>query len=388
MSLQKLYEVIRNLYGAERGELLIAFLMAHSITTNQKPSLENSKALTETTDEYKRDYLITHFSKPDEIIRVVININSSENKEILTPYLRQYSKIMNKEFIIWSHLTHTIAPFSHPDRFGDDNFPLSIIEPFKNKQPFLLNNNVVFKEKVDIAYLPQIILDSNILQYVDWYVNDPAKLRENIPYVENMLRYFVSHDYLYSPYFYYFEATSKGSKREHLISPFSLLVRMQCMNKDAMLTSGVFHFDDEKFIKLKNNLNASDFDDLVNISIDISDKFAKEFSEQTLLVDLFYCVITKTVLIEKNSKASNLSNKIELLLEFLENTIKAQFSYEFILAICYFSGKFQKFLNIQQTMKYNDANKYLLACAWDLLILRQPELFLAGGQQDFTVISS
>lgn len=243
--------IINTIYGAEGGELQLAFLVAYTITNNEKPSFKNTQLLTNMNEEAKRNYLLNHFSNVHDIAKVVLTITSSDDKEILYPYLRQYIKLTQKQFSIWSCLPHKDAPFSHPDMFGDNDFSLSIIDPFKGKQPFLLNNDAMSQNYMDIAYLPQIILDSQILQYVNWYVNDKSKLQgNNLYHVRSMLRYFVSHNYLYSPYFYYFEAISKGSKRQHLKIPFSLSVRMQCLNHDAMLKDGSFVFDDQKFSNL------------------------------------------------------------------------------------------------------------------------------------------
>ena len=96
----------------------------------------------------------------------------------------------------------------------------------------------------------------------------------------------------------------------------------------------------------------------------------------------------KMVVIQKSNPKMPLKSKVDQLGEFLSNTVKTQFSYEFMLAICYFLGHFEKFVRVQKTMKFEAAKRHLLSCSWDMLLLRQPELYLFFDNPDFAVISS
>lgn len=379
----------RMILNSEGGELHLVFLLAHSFIIEEVPTLENTRQLTGKSNEFKKAYLNGHFQKHDEVVKVLLRIIGSGNRSLLYPYLKQYAELTQKNFSIWTCSTSTKAPFSHPNKFGGNDFPLSIIDSFRGQQPILINNETIFSDKRDVSYLPQIILDSQILNYIDWYVNDPGKLQDNnLTYVKNMIQYFVKNNYLYSPFFYYFEAINKGSTEQQLKQAFSLFILLQCLNSKAILQDGIVSFNDEKVTDLKSRFKASSFDGLVNALMKFSKEFSKNLDEQRILIDISFCILIKIVLIQKKAPKAPLREKIDELQSFLENYIHAQFSHEIVLAICYFCGHFQNFLRIQQTTKYEKAIKILLSCSWDLLLLRQPDLFLAFGHQDFSIISS
>jgi len=386
----KLFQLLSSIIlNSKDGELYLAFLMAHSFTTNEFPTLENTKQLNRKSKEYKINFLKRHFSKQNEVVKIIFTAIGSGNRTMLYPYLKQYWKITQKRFSIWTYIASKESPLSHPDMFGDSSFQLAIIDSFRGRQPLLLNNETIFHEKIEFSCLPQIILDSQILNYVNWYVNDQEKLNGNkLKYVRNLLQYFVKHNYLYSPFFYYFEATNKGSTDEQLKQAFSMFIMLQCLDSDLMEKEGTICIHNEKADNLKERFKVGSLKALVEKFIEYSKKFSGYISEQKPLIDIAYCILIKIVLIQKNTPKAPLNTKIQKLQSFLDNKIQAQFSYEIALAICYFCGHFQNFLRIQKTTKFEKAKKILLSCSWDLLLLRQPDLFLAYGHQDFSIVSS
>lgn len=381
--------ILTTLLGSEDGELHFAFLLSYTLTNEQVPTLENTKALNAKDSAFKEAYLTSHFSRIEEVLKIVSIIINYNDKRLLFPYLRQYIKLTGKHFSFWTYLPHKESPFSHPDAFGDDDFSLSVIDPFRGKQPLLLNNETVVADKWDVAYLPQIILDSQIMNYVHWYANDPSKLQgNNFIFVRKMLQHLAGNKYLYSPFFYYFESINKGSSEQQLRHAFALIARMQCMDTTAMSQDGSFSFDGHRFSELKSRFNVPTFDDLVDCEIASAREFCDLISDQIKLVDIIYCILIETVLIEKTMPRISLKDKLDILQDFMENTIQAQFSYELVASLCYFTGKLQNFFRVQNKMKHEKAKQSLQSCAWDMLLLRQPDFFLASGHQEFTVISS
>ncbi len=374
--------------NSKDGELHLAFLMAHSFTTDEFPTMENTRQLTRKSKEFKKDYLKRHFQKHDEVVKIILNAIGTGNRSMLYPYLKQYWKITQKKFSIWTYLSSTESPFSHPNMLGGTGFELSIIDSFRGRQPLLLSNETIFSDKIEVSCLPQIILDSQILSYINWYVNDPEKLHGNkLKYIRNLIQYFVKSNYLYSPFFYYFEAINKGSTEEQLKQAFSMFIMLLCLNSKLLLKDGVISLDNEKVDDIAERFKVNSFDALVDRFIEYSKEFSEYIDEHRILIDISYCILVKIVLIQKNTPKAPLKVKIEEFQSFLENYIQAQFSYETAVAICYFCGHFQNFLKIQKTTKYEKAKKILLSCSWDLLLLRQPDLFLAYGQQDFSIVS-
>lgn len=380
---------LTSLLGLEDGELHFAFLLSHTLTNDQVPTLENTKTLNAKDNAFKKAYLCEHFSKIEEILKIVCIIIDSKDKSLLFPYMRQYIKLTGKRFSFWTYLPDKQSFLSHPAAFGDEDFSLSIIDPFRGNQPLLLNNETVAADKWDISYQPQIILDSQVLNYIGWYINDPSKLPgDRFVFARRLLQYLATNKYFYSPFFYYFESMSKGSNESQLRPAFELIARMHCMDTEAMLRDGSFSFDDRRFNELKSAFNAATFDDLVDSEMSSAREFSDTMNEQTKLIDIIYCLIIKTVLIEKSQPHLSLRQKFDMIQEFLENTIEAQFSYEIMASFCYFAGKLQNFFKIQTTMKHGKAKQIMRSCAWDLLLLRQPDFFLAFGCPEHTVISS
>ncbi|MCX5818188.1 MAG: hypothetical protein NTX75_18405 [Proteobacteria bacterium] len=382
-------KMLTSLLGSEDGELHFAFLLSHTLTNDQAPTLENTKALNTKDSAFKKAYLCEHFSKIEEVLKIVSIIIDSKDKSLLFPYMRQYMKLTGKRFSFWTYLPNKQSFLSHPAAFGNDDFSLSIIDPFRGNQPLLLNNETVTADKWDISYQVQIILDSQILNYVDWYISDPGKLPgDRLVYVRRLLQYLATNKYFYSPFFYYFESMSKGSNESQLRRTFELIARMHCMDTEAMLRDGSFCFDDRRFSELRSAFNATTFDDLVDSEMTSAREFSGIMSEQIKLIDIIYCIIIKTVLIEKSQPRLSLRQKFDMIQEFLENVIQARFSYEIVAAFCYFAGKLQNFFRVQTTMRHDKAKQILRSCAWDLLLLRQPDFFLAFGSPEHTVISS
>ena len=381
--------MLTSLLGSEDGELHFAFLLSHTLTNDQVPTMENTKALNAMDNAFKKAYISKHFSRIEEVLKIVSIIIDSKEKSLLFPYMRQYVKLTGKRFSFWTYLPDKPSFLSHPAAFGNDDFPLSMIDPFRGNQPLLLNNETVAADKWNISYQPQIILDSQIMNYVDWYVNDPSKLPGNrLVFVRRLLQYLAANKYFYSPFFYYFESISKGSSGPQLRRTFELIARMHCMDTEVMLRDGSFSFDDRRFSELKSTFSVTTFDDLVDSEMTSAREFSDTMSEQIKLVDIIYCIIIKTVLIEKYQPRLSLRQKFDMIQEFLEDIIQAQFSYEIVAALCYFAGKLHNFFRVQTKMKHDKAKHHLQSCAWDLLLLRQPDFFLAFGRPEHTVISS
>ena len=380
--------VLKSILGTEGGELHYTFLIVHSVLTNELPTFENTKQLNRTSIEVKEAYLKEHFLKLNEVLKVIATYIPVEDKTLLIPYLRQYIKLTKSKISVWGSTNLAASPIIHPGQFGDDKFPLFVIDPFRSRHPIIMNSKSLNSKGFGLPVLPQLILDSHILQYIDWYVNDKSKIgRDGIFNVRSMLQYFASRNYLYSPLFYYFEALSKGSTEVHIRGAFSLYVRLVCLNRQLMTDTGEFSFDDSRFNALKSSLNVSNFEEMVSYFIQFCRDFNKLTQEQSILVELTYCVLIKMIMIQKSNPKMQLKSKVNQLAEFLSNTIKTQLSYEFILAICYFLGHFDRFVRVQKTMKFEVAKRHLLACSWDMLLLRQPELYLLFDNPDFDVIS-
>jgi len=380
--------VLKGILGSEGGELHYSFLLVHSVLTNEMPTFENTKELNRTSTQVKETYLKDHFSKLHEVLKVIATYIHVEDKTLIIPYLRQYIKLTNSKISVWGSTNIAVSPIIHPSQFGDDKFPLFIIDPFRGRHPVIINSKSLSSKRIALPVFPQLILDSHILQYIDWYVNNKSKLHGGrICHVRSMLQYFASKNYWYSPLFYYFEAVSKGSTEEHIRGAFSLYVRLLCLNRQLMVETGEFLFDDSRFNALKSSLSVSDFEEMVSYFIQFCRDFSGFVQEQSILVELTYCVLIKMVVIQKSDPKMLLKSKVNQLGEFLSNTVKTQFSYEFMLAICYFLGHFERFVRVQKTMKFEVAKGHLLACSWDMLLLRQPELYLFFDNPDFDVIS-
>jgi hypothetical protein len=280
-------KMLTSLLGSEDGELHFAFLLSHTLTNEEAPTLENTKALNAKDNAFKKAYLCEHFSKIEEVLKIVSIIIDSKDKSLLFPYMRLYIKLTGKRFSFWTYLPDKQSFLSHPDAFGNDDFSLSMIDPFRGNQPLLLNNETVAAHKWEISYQPQIILDSQILNYVDWYINAPSKLPgHRLVIVRRLLQYLASNKYFYSPFFYYFESMSNGSNESQLRLTFELIARMHCMGTEAMLRDGSLSFDDGRFSELKSAFTATTFDDLVDSVMTSAREFSDIMGEQIKILSV------------------------------------------------------------------------------------------------------
>src|SRR5205823_11441419 len=89
------------------------------------------------------------------------------------------------------------------------------------------------------------------------------------------------------------------------------------------------------------------------------------------LANLIYAALLKTGVIQKTSK-TDLIGKCRELRRFMQDILKIGMGTERMLALAYFSGKFDSFIPIQKGATFERVVRRLKAAAWDLILLRLP----------------
>jgi len=97
-----------------------------------------------------------------------------------------------------------------------------------------------------------------------------------------------------------------------------------------------------------------------------------------------YLVILKAVVIQHLSK-TNLQSKLKKLYNFIYEIFGTLLAKELYIAVFYFSGKIEKFIPIKKGSNFETAIYKLKSTAWDLYLLRLPELFLCDDISPITL---
>ena len=241
-------------------------------------------------------------------------------------------------------------------QLGDGKFSIFIADPFAGLQPILLSyKTLTTNEPIQIPFRPTAILDSNVVTYLHQYVTSGSLLDlKQRKVVHEFLRFVVQKKLDYNPFFYYIETT-------HFLSTGELIADPAIMAMYA------------------EEYGAETIDE-------IAPRYARAMVTPRNprldgLSKLIYAALLKIGLIHKTNKRTLMSKYHELLV-FMQEVLKIGMGTERMVALAYFTGKFDNFIPIQKGAVVAKVHRRLKAAAWDLVLLRLPARLLAVSPDD------
>ncbi len=265
--------------------------------------------------------------------------------------------------------------------FGPDKYPLTIIDQFSGKRPAIINRAfLTSKGKYNMIIVATMLLDSHVATHLHLYrTGGKSDYRETI---EAFLTFVSKHGYDYNPIFYFLESYSKSSLKEFLD------------NVAPIATSLLFFhsMDEARFVSSKEMILKADAieyyyslygaDSLEKCGKAMAESFSADVKNRDYLqiIDASYACLLKMVLIQKRNSDRPVHKKLEELNEFMISELGATMVRERHLAIYYFAGLAGSFIGVQANMNVDKAKHDLKATAWDIFLLRLPELFLDPAQ--------
>lgn len=267
--------------------------------------------------------------------------------------------------------------------FGNEDLGISIIDQFSGKQPLLMSRHTLHGES-KIGFLPTILLDSNIVSCLHEYRTKPVFRKSEIGQsVRKLLEKFIETGYDYNPVFYFAEAVAKNDldtlwpyAKEMAATIFTL----HSMDEAHFLETDEITHNEEAVSHYLDRFGVSDFSKVPEAFLNHAFCSA-DHSDLKSTCDGIYAVLLKMILIHLTSRVS-IIGKLEQLKSFLDDELGVQMAREFLIAADYFSGNCDRFIPLKKQSKWKEHRPKLMASAWDILLLRIPELLLSQGDHN------
>jgi hypothetical protein len=259
--------------------------------------------------------------------------------------------------------------------FGSENLIISIVDPFKGLIPSLTSSETLKGGMPRLSYT--IILDSNVMASLDRFVVNPNKLsHDHKKVMVQLLDYFIHENVDYSPAFYYYESLSKSTLGNSAIVDYTRsILQLHMMDELHFLKRREIRPDKEALEYYTAKFGTSDLYEMANQQYHyVRNRFSSNNDWKVM-----YLILLKTALIQKSYRA-DFQYKMNLLNEFIYSVFGALFAEELSIAAFYFSGKLDKFIPLQRGANFSSVLNKLKATAWDLYLLRLPQIFLCNEE--------
>lgn len=266
-------------------------------------------------------------------------------------------------------------------KFIKNKEELGIIDFYNGKLPIVLNEEFFESGKLDVMHCTTIILDSNVLDGLNQYINSYEKMNnDRKEVIENFLLHVSTVNCDYTPIFCLLENKYKSSKEIFLTTSakkLTSLLKFHSMDSNIFKESKKIEPKKEALEHYYKLYNASNLEEC-------GKNWASKFynyntNEYNDLVDLSYICILKMILIHYiNPKINSLNiiNKYYEFNKFMLDKIGIYLGRENILSLYYFAGLVGKFISIQPNTKYENAIDNLKSTSWDLTLLKLPEMLM------------
>jgi len=257
--------------------------------------------------------------------------------------------------------------------FVSEDFIVSIIDLFKGRIPSVSCHETVSGQQ-PFPLAPTILLDSNVMSSLHQFVTTPEKLApKKIKVIVQLLDYLILEKVDYNPAFYYIESFARTTDADQKIIDFTKsILSLHMMDELHFLKKREIRVNPETFEKYVLKFKANKIDDMAVSQF----MHFKSGYKATTDWKVMYLVILKAALIQQ-TRNSSLQHKLKELYEFIYAIFGVLFSRELSIAAFYFSGKLDKFIPLQRGANFDTTINKLRSTAWDLYMLRLPEVLLS-----------
>jgi len=265
--------------------------------------------------------------------------------------------------------------------FGSVN-PVFLIDQYAGKRPTILNQQFLTNGTINVSMYPSALLDSNVLDLVDIFVQK----RKSTDGFKECLRFLTKKGWDFSPLFYYLEHYAKSSLRDfrhNAIRRTESLLKLHSMDEKHFLETGEIIPNPQAVEHYTGCLG-------VDTLADVAEKRVEEFingqSKYALaqMLEATEIALMKMVLIRKSEMTK--SSPVEQYNEFerfLRNDVGVMLCREAHLSLHYFCDNAGKLLGIQaNTTSYEKAVSIIKSTAWDIYLLRMPEIFFTESSDE------
>ncbi|ANB01187.1 hypothetical protein ECTOBSL9_0243 [Ectothiorhodospira sp. BSL-9] len=268
-------------------------------------------------------------------------------------------------------------------QFGE-SLPLYLVDQFEGRRPALLNDELLSNGKITFGMYPSALLDSNILDAIDKRVSGKA-VSDGF---EGFLRFVTEKGWDFSPMFYYMEHFAKAAQHDFLpnaIRRTEALLRLHSMNEEHFLATGEVIPNPEAVAHYTSEVGAKTLQEVAEHRVT---SFANNYERQALagMIEATQIALIKMVLLHKleQPKASP-ARKHEEFIRFLREDLGIMLSREAHLALHYFCDRAGKLLGIQSNTTVEKALCIVRSTAWDMFLLRFPEMLFSESPSELCI---
>jgi hypothetical protein len=310
-------------------------------------------------------------------------------KEIADYWMSYFLSTGNRTSKVWLLSPKPSRALDRTHDFTAGGFGISVIDQFAGRDPFLINHDFAVKRVGTVCCIPTVVLDSHIVDYLTKYAKNPGKLSgDQYRAVRKFLEFMIERGYDYNPFFYYIESVARNGKakaKECALDAAETLLRLHTMDERVFKLENRIVTDPAGLEPYAERFGVATIEEMVPLMIEAmtSDIDAEAFNGW---MEYSYAVLLKMVLIHLGGKRT-VEEKCELLRDFMEGELNVVAAREGAIAPYYFAGQLERFIPVKKGMSsFADARKKLKASAWDLFLLRIPELHLAMGDEEETLL--
>ena len=223
------------------------------------------------------------------------------------------------------------------------------------------------------ALVPTVILDSNVMAYLHQFLtareSQDEKQRKA---VIQLLDYLLDTKFDYNPSFYYLESFSKSAESSQKIIEYTKsILSLHMMDELHFLQKREICVNEVTLAKYAEKFDTYDIDEMAKRQCEILRKMHVPSTDWKVL----YLIILKAALIHRTFQG-DFESKLRKLYEFVYEIFGVLFSRELGVASFYFSGELDKFIPLQKNANAENTIKRMKSTAWDMYLLRLPELML------------
>jgi len=278
------------------------------------------------------------------------------------------------------------SPYSSPFLSGSKEFgtinPCFLIDQYSGKRPAIINKKFLKCRQIEFPICPSALLDSNLVDQV-YAIANGGKAKDGFKY---LLEFLTEKCWDFSLCFYYVEHFCKAKNHEEFvenaIKRTHALLTIHSMNELEFLHSGKILPNPEA---VENYLNLSGAHDLNEVASQRVEEFSSNFSKRYILdlIEAIEIALIKMFLLRRveMTKATPLKQH-EAFVAFLKRDLGITLARESHLALHYFYDQAGRLFGIQPNTPINKALATINSTAWDMYLLRMPELLFSSQPPD------
>ncbi len=287
----------------------------------------------------------------------------------------------NKDFIWEVKNSLYVSDFLTESKEFGERERIFLIDQFSGKRPAIINQEFLEKKTISFRSSASAMLDSNIVNLIDSFIQKGKKADG----LDAFLHFLTNKRWDFSLMFYYFEHYAKSSQevfKQNAIRRTESLLALQSMKKNHYLNSGEVVPDQETIEYYTNRYGVISLRDVAEARVN---NFISDYSKQQLipLIEATEISLTKMLLIRKSEMTK--SSVIEQYTEFkrfLTDDLQIMMGRELHLSLHYFCDNAGKLLGVQSNTEFDKAVSIIKSTAWDLFLLKMPEIFLFTESPD------